>query len=324
MFCNSLKNDDPSTLPCPIKLVSEIISLISIIFSSMVIYVTATRTKLNIINKLILQILISEVIDGINILIVVFDDILGERKFENLIERRYVCFSQIFLAIFSCLWTISSSFLISLRIFDIAVKNSNLFKKKILKKYLSVFSLFIPLFTSFCFWFGQTAYQAQFLEKLPYDDYYTNHIHYHFRHMYCWFEKYVSLAIFIISLILIGATIFFSVKGIQVMKSIKVEYIIKTLWTYPMASAILWILYFVLQILYDNGVKGFTFNLIYCIIISIRQPIYTFIFLYTQKDIKRQFIKFITCKYKNKNKSIIIRSLKPNEKPERLSEDNIE
>ena len=163
--------------------------------------------------------------------------------------------------------------------------------------------------------------------------------------MYCWFEKYVSLAIFIISLILIGATIFFSVKGIQVMKSIKlkltdelklgqesflnkrqtnVEYIIKTLWTYPMASAILWILYFVLQILYDNGVKGFTFNLIYCIIISIRQPIYTFIFLYTQKDIKRQFIKFITCKYKNKNKSIIIRSLKPNEKPERLSEDNIE
>ena len=345
MFCNSLKNDDPSTLPCPIKLVSEIISLISIIFSSMVIYVTATRTKLNIINKLILQILISEVIDGINILIVVFDDILGERKFEDLIERRYVCFSQIFLAIFSCLWTISSSFLISLRIFDIAVKNSNLFKKKILKKYLSVFSLFIPLFTSFCFWFGQTAYQAQFLEKLPYDVYYTNHIHYHFRHMYCWFEKYVSLAIFIISLILIGATIFFSVKGIQVMKSIKlkltdelklgqesflnkrqtnVEYIIKTLWTYPMASAILWILYFVLQILYDNGVKGFTFNLIYCIIISIRQPIYTFIFLYTQKDIKRQFIKFITCKYKNKNKSIIIRSLKPNEKPERLSEDNIE
>ena len=149
MFCNSLKNDDPSTLPCPIKLVSEIISLISIIFSSMVIYVTATRTKLNIINKLILQILISEVIDGINILIVVFDDILGERKFENLIERRYVCFSQIFLAIFSCLWTISSSFLISLRIFDIAVKNSNLFKKKNFEKISKCFFLiysFIYLF----------------------------------------------------------------------------------------------------------------------------------------------------------------------------------
>ena len=190
MFCNSIKNDDPSTLSCPIKLVSEIISLISIIFSSLVIYITACRTKLNIINKLILQILISEVIDGINILIAIFDDLLGDSFFETYIEHRGICYSQIFFALFSCLWTVSSSFLISLRIYDIAVKNSTIFKKKYMQKYLIFFSLFIPIFISFWFWYGQTSYQTKVLENLPYKVYYnTEHTHFHFKHMYCWFEK---------------------------------------------------------------------------------------------------------------------------------------
>ena len=332
MFCDSKNNDDPSTLSCPIKLVSEIISLISIIFSSLVIYVTAFRTKLNIINKLILQILVSEVIDGINIFIVIFDDFLGETTFETFISHRGICYSQIFLSLFSCLWTVSSSFLISLRIYDIAVKNSNIFKKKFMIKYLNFFSLFIPLFISFWFWVGQTFYQSKVLGDLPYKVYYnTEHTHYHFRHMYCWFEEGVNIVIFIIVMILIGTSLFLSIKGIQIMKKIKlkiidelefgresylnkrqenVEYIIKTLWIYPITSAILWILFFVLQIIFDNGIKGFVLSLIYCIMISIRQPIYTFIFLYTQKDIKKQFIKFITCKLKRKNKSTILYNLK--------------
>ena len=63
MFC--YRKGDPSTVSCESKLVSELISLLSIIFSGIVIYVTAKYTKLNIVKHLILQILISEIIDGV-------------------------------------------------------------------------------------------------------------------------------------------------------------------------------------------------------------------------------------------------------------------
>ena len=109
MFCK--EKNDPSTLPCKIKLVSEIISIIAIVFSSFIIHVTRTRTKLNVINKLILQILISEIIDGVDILLVIVDDVQGDKTFEKYFIRRGVCFSQIFLSLFVCLWTLTSSFL---------------------------------------------------------------------------------------------------------------------------------------------------------------------------------------------------------------------
>ena len=98
MFCK--EKNDPSTLPCKIKLVSEIISIIAIVFSSFIIHVTRTRTKLNVINKLILQILISEIIDGVDILLVIVDDVQGDITIDNYFIRRGVCFSQIFLSLF--------------------------------------------------------------------------------------------------------------------------------------------------------------------------------------------------------------------------------
>ena len=91
MFCQR-KDDDESTLSCSTKLLSEIISFLSIIFSGMIIYVTAKYTKLNIVNHLILQILISEIIDGINILLVIFEDIQWPFNYENFFNRRGICF----------------------------------------------------------------------------------------------------------------------------------------------------------------------------------------------------------------------------------------
>lgn len=323
MFCRR-KNDD-STLSCDIKWVSEIISFISIIFSVVVVYVVSRYTKLNVVNKLVLQILISEIIDGFNILLVIFDDYQYPRTFENYYTRRGICFSQIFLSLFVCLWTLISTFFISLRIYDITVRKNTLFKKRIMKN-IHIFSIFIPLFVSFWFWIGQTSYQAKELNDVPWDSYYfQKRVHNHFRHMYCWYEKNINYVIFAICVILIVAEFFFSVNGIIVMKNIKtkltddfdpegsfsinkkkaeVESIIKTLWIYPITSAILWLLFFILQILFDNNFHQHL-SWIYCILISIRQPIYTLVLLFTQKKIKKEFINSITCRRKKKDKSVI-------------------
>ena len=323
MFC--YRKDDPSTLSCGVKLIPEIISLISIIFSIIVVYITAKYTKLNIINNLILQILISEIIDGINILLVIFEDMQWPRTYENYYSRRGICFSQIFLSLFVCLWTLISSFFISLRIYDITGKK-NMFKKKIMKK-VNVFTIFSAIFVSFWFWVGQTYYQAHKLAIVPFDNYYQQErTHHHFRHIHCWYETNVSYAIFAIALCLIIGNIFFSVKGILVMRNIKVnlteeldlsgsidvsrkksevESVIRTLWIYPVTSAVLWLLFIILQIFFDNEFKGTALSIIYVILISVRQPIYALVFLFTQRNIKKVFINFFLCKNKKKDKSKI-------------------
>ena len=325
MFC--YRKDDPSTVSCESKLVSELISLLSIIFSGIVIYVTAKYTKLNIVKHLILQILISEIIDGVDILLVIIEDAQWPRTFENYFTRRGICFTQIFLSLFVCLWTLISSLFISIRIYDIT-KNNTIFKKKLMKNihyFVALFSFLI----SFCFWVGQILFQAKQLEYSLDYLYQVSRTHRHFRHMHCWFEKDTNYVIFSIVLILIGFSIFFSIKGILVLKNIKnkiteelefddsnskflnkkksdIAKIIRTLWIYPVISAILWIIFFIFQIVSYYTINRFL-SLVYVITISVRQPIYTIVFLLTQKTIKKEFINFVTfktCK-KRKNRSVI-------------------
>ena len=342
MFC--YRKNDPSTLSCGVKLIPEIISLLSIIFSTLVIYITAKYTKLNIINKLILQILISEIIDGVNILLVIFEDMQWPRTYENYYSRRGICFSQIFLSLFVCLWTLIASFFISLRIYDITVKKNTLFKKKIMKK-VNIFTIFSAVFISFWFWVGQTYYQAHKLASVPFDDYYQQQrTHFHFRHMHCWYETNISYAIFAIAFCLIIGNIFFSVKGISVIRTIKVklteeldlngsifvsrkksevEYIIRTLWIYPVTSASLWLLFIILQIFFDNEFKGTVLSVFYVILISVRQPIYALVFLCTQRNIQKELINFFLCKNKKKDKSKINPLLKSETNTSALSEENM-
>ena len=325
MFC--YRKGDPSTVSCESKLVSELISLFSIIFSGIVIYVTAKYTKLNIVKHLILQILISEIIDGVDILLVIIEDAQWPRTFENYFTRRGICFTQIFLSIFVCLWTLISSLFISIRIYDIT-KNNTIFKKKLMKNihyFVALFSFLI----SFCFWVGQILFQAKQLEYSLDYLYQVSRTHRHFRHMHCWFEKNTNYVIFSIVLLLIGFSIFFSIKGILVLKNIKnkiteelefddsnskflnkkksdIAKIIRTLWIYPVISAILWIIFFIFQIVSYYTINRFL-SLVYVITISVRQPIYTIVFLLTQKTIKKEFINFVTfktCK-KKKNRSVI-------------------
>ena len=95
--------------------------------------------------------------------------------------------------------------------------------------------------------------------------------------MYCWFEKKRNYIIFSLVLVLIGANVYLSIiKGSFFLKKISaelkdtneryeghdlqkkiddMEHIKKSLWIYPITSAIIWISFFILQILF--GVKYF-------------------------------------------------------------------
>ena len=323
MFCKSKEIDNTSTLNCNVKMVSEIVSFISVIFSFLVILVTATKAKLNMINKFILQILISEILDGINILLVIIDDFQGHKIFENYNQKTYVCFTQIYISIFSCFWTLSASFFIALRMYDMMIKKNKIFKLKIFEKYASLISIFIPAVISYIFWLLQVIKQSQKYNELTSDSFYLRyHKHDHFRHMFCWADKKLNYIIFVFALLLIGANIYLSIKGSIFIKKMtaksenykqkqsdNMERIKRTLWVYPISSAIMWILFFILQIIFDNGTeqtnrdRNILLSLFYCLLISIRQMIYVVLFLITQKDIKKKFIGFILCKSKKRNKN---------------------
>ena len=325
MFCKQEGKDSTATLNCAIKAISEIVSFLSIAFSIVVIII-ARKTKMNVINKLILQILISEILDGLNILLVIIDDALGPKYFDNYNSKTYICFTQIFVSIFSCFWTLTASFFISLRIYDIMVKKNKIFKNKIMEKYVLFFSVAFPMLISYIFWLIQVIYQAETLDSVPkYKYYQKKHDHTHFRHMYCWLSTGLNVAAFIFVLALIGANVFLSIiKGSTFLNKIStelketqekyeethlqkkiddVEHIKKSLWIYPITSSILWLSFFILQFLFNVKTNG-VLSWIYCILISIRQSIYAIIFLYTQKDLQNQFIKTFLCKKKKIKKAV--------------------
>ena len=58
MFCEEPLNPD-TEIPCYLKLIYELISFISLLCSVFVVFVTYKEIKMNIMNKLILQIIIS-------------------------------------------------------------------------------------------------------------------------------------------------------------------------------------------------------------------------------------------------------------------------
>ena len=328
MFCSKSVNTNES-LSCAVKWISEIISFFSIIFSLIIIVITATKTKPNIINKLILQILISEVIDGFSILLVIFDDYQGPKIFENRNLKTYACFTQIYLSVFTCFWTLTASFFISLRMYDIMVKRNQIFKNKIFEKYISLISIGIPAVFSYIFWIIQVSTQSKRLRDLTKSEYYQSyHSHDHYRNLNCWVELPLTIVLFVFAIILIGANIYFSIikgstflnkiygelkdkeennEGHNLKKKIdNMEHIKKTLYLYPLTSGIIWFLFYILQIIFLSK-KGNSVAISWCLclLLSIRLSVYVLLFFFTHKEIENQFLKFVLCKnYRKKNQTI--------------------
>lgn len=83
---------------------------------------------MTIMHILILQIIISEMVDEVNILLGILSYIKGKLNFENYGFRMQICYPQLFLSAFSCLWTLTASFFISLKLYDIIINNNKLFR----------------------------------------------------------------------------------------------------------------------------------------------------------------------------------------------------
>ena len=170
----------------------------------------------------------------------------------------------------------------------------------------------------------------------------------HFRHMHCWVERPLTIALFIFAVILIGANVFFSiVKGSSFLSKVteelkdkgkssddhslqkkidSMEHIRKTLWVYPITSGILWLIFYIIQIIVTTKQKNYGFiSLLLCIIISIRLIVYVIVFIFTQKDIKYQLIKFFLCqpaKKKMRTVSAIMNDIEKEEGSGNLISDN--
>lgn len=323
MFCS--ETNDKNTLSCDKKIIAEAITAISLLFSIFVAFAASKKVKPNLTNKLVLQIIYSEIIDGVNILMAIFFDAFKIFTFENYSYRMGICFTQMYFGLFSCLWTLTASFLISLRIYDIMAYKSKIFKNIFMKKYTTTISYGIPLIISYIFWCCQINEQSKRLRDTPEKIFY-NKTKYspppHFRHIYCWFSPKKNYYIFGLVIILLVLNFYFSViKGALYVKKISTDIrnnedegrnsirekikqmntIKYSLCSYPIVSILVWSMFFIIQILFNQRStdKNGPIAWIYCILISARQIIYTLVYFLTQK----QLIKLIFCKKRKKAES---------------------
>ena len=321
------------------KYFCEIISFISLLFSCFVTFVSIKKIKMTITNVLIMQIILAEILDGINIILAILIDSYGEFTFENYPGRMGFCLTQIYLGVFSCLWNLFSSLFISIRIYDRMQNKNRIFKNKFMYQYSTTMSYGIPSIITYILWSSQVLSQSKTLQNKTYDDYYVKENKSDFfRYMYCWVSQWNNNSLFILSFLLIAANFYFSIfKSAVFVRKIskeieetqeedgrskknqikKIKKITTNLILYPIVSGIVWIIYFVLQILtgyisgankidsiadsMKNGVGSWLIILIICI----RQIIFTIVFFLTQGNLKKHAYNMITCKKSKENSSSI-------------------
>ena len=199
-------------------------------------------------------------------------------------------------------------------------------------KYVCLISIFIPAILSYFFWTCQVINQSRTFNELKEERFYLKwHDHEHFRHLYCWFDQSLNIAIFVVAFLFIAANFYLSIiKGFTIAKKISgqlkerveneggivkkqyddINHIKRTLLLYPFISAFIWISFFIIQMLYIRY-KGELSLLSFfgCLLISVRQIIYVIVFLATQKDIYRKLIEFIFCKSHKKKRKIDVAAI---------------
>ena len=340
MFCqpNVSTKGKVYSMTCGEKWLSEIFAFLSLICSIFVIIITFIKIKMNLMYILILHILISEIIDELNVLSGIFVDAYGKPNFENYQGRMMVCFTQIYFSVFTCLWTLTASLFISLKLYDIIVYKNIIFKEgSFMSKYTSLISISAPMILSYFIWAIQVSLQNK---KLDVDNFYVSDFKrmekgdQNVRMIFCWVYPGLSIFLFIICFFLIILNLYFSLfKGYFFVKKTKEDLIenndesrpsvqrqIKnitkiqnTLFLYPVISCIIWLLFFVLILffyIFSNYKSKSVFSWIFCIFISIRQIIYTLVYFLTQEKLKEYAILVLTFKACKKKRIQNINNLK--------------
>ena len=337
MFC--IQEDKDTSLSCELKWVYEIISFISLICSLFVVFVTIKKIKMNIIHKLIVQIIISEIIDEINILLSIIGDSQGKMNFENYDFRMYICFLQIYLSVFSCLWTLTASLFISIKLYDIIINKSRIFKgNNFLNKYLAFITICSPIILSYILW---SIHVGMRVTSLKLDQMYvdkrstgTQYI----KLIFCWLSEEVTIPLTIIVALLILGNMYFSIfRGWCFLRRMKNNIIAQTdednlssnnriksiesiqgiLFLYPVISCLIWVVFFLFMYLfyfrYGNE-TSMASSIIFCVFMTIRQTIYTLVYFLSQKNLRNYSLFYLKCQcckknQRNQSKGVIITRL---------------
>jgi hypothetical protein len=222
MFCSPEQIENNfSQMSCEESMLQEILAMISLVFSLFVITISVKKLKKNLMNILIIQILISEMIDEINIILNIFTDVQGPVSFENYHGRMVFCYSQIFIAVFSCLWTLTASFFISFKLYDIIMNKNKIYSDgSFMSKYTPLISIICPGIVSYIIWFIQILAQSgQFDFEKTYEKS-KRAPPKHFRMGFCWVYTGLSVVVFVIAIILIFGSFYFSLyKGFCFIKN---------------------------------------------------------------------------------------------------------
>ena len=319
MFCR----DVDTQMTCRESMLQEILSIISFICSLFVIIISCKKLKKNLMNILIIQILISEMIDEVNILLSIIADAQGNINFQNYHGRMIVCYSQIFIAVFSCLWTLTASFFISLKLYDIIINKNKIFSEgSVMSKYTPLFTIAGSAVISYIIWFIQVLKQAS---SFSFDETYDKEKHRNkppknFKMGFCWVDIYLSITLSILATSLIFGSFYFSiVKGCCFIKQTKeklqgnnvgrranvrkkinnMNQIQTTLFLYPTVACLLWAFFFILKLFFDlskENKRNTVFSWFFSVFISVRQIIYTLVCFLTQPKLKEYAWEVITCK----------------------------
>ena len=317
MFCHELRS---GALPCSMKWVYEIISIISLICSCFVVHITIKEIKMNLIHHLIIEIIISEIIDEISIILEIFNDSRGKHNFENYDFRMYFCYSQIFLEVFSCLWTLTASLLIALKLYDIIVNKNRIFKyNSFMSKNAHFISIAVPLILSYIFWAIHLGLRANFWDL---DGMYVNKVEsgtQSARMIFCWLNKGLSIPLAVIAFLLILGNLYFSVfKGFFFLKNVKENMLLQDdeerpvvskriknitemqaiLFLYPIISSAIWLIFFLFIFLFflPNNSGNIGWSWVFCIFMSIRQTIYISVYFFSQKKLRLYTLSLLCCK----------------------------
>ena len=324
MFCQENKD---ASIPCSMKWVYQIISFISLLCSFFVVYVTIKRIKMTIMHILVLQIIISEIVDEVNILLGIISDIKGKLNFENYGFRMQICYPQLFLSSFSCLWTLTASFFISLKLYDIIINNNKLFRgNNFLNKNVKLISVSIPLIISYILWAINLTMNDK---RISLNSIYENKIQnrqQRIQLVFCWLAKEPSIAIAIIASLLILANLYFSIRSYWFLRNMKnsilnnnddiskainnqinnINQIQKIIFLYPIIACLIWSFFFLFIFLvyfdYRNN-DNFRWAIVFCIFMSIRQIIYTLVYFLSQQKLRKYTLLILMCKTCKRNKS---------------------
>ena len=318
MFCK--EEDQTISMPCSLKWVYEIISIISLICSLFVVIVTTIKIKMNTIHKLIIQIIVSEIIDEVNILLNIITDYQGKMCFENYDFRMHICYFQIYLSVFSCLWTLTASLFISIKLYDIIINKNRIFRgKNFMNRNVTFITIMIPLIITYIFWTIHVQIRAA--DSSIYTMYVNKKAQgtQMLKLIFCWLSEKLSIALACIVGLLIISNLYFSIfKGFIFLKKMKDNIIAQSdednlkindriknitqiqgiLFLYPIISCIIWIIFFVFifgfYFKYSSSTSTVS-SVFFCIFMAIRQIIYTLVYFLSQNNLRAYTVKIFKC-----------------------------